>query len=141
MEKIDIFDGNWWANFVIGLLDKGEWKILITGLVLTYAGSYILRIIYKSFVNKGKNPNHIRLMAIISGFVAAWGVWKDGIISMDWYIAGIALGPLSIALYHLLLGASASWPLNKYASWIYPLIKGPGTNKRSGPRLGAENRK
>ncbi len=139
-QKADILDVNWWADLVIGLLDKGEWKVLIFGLILTYAGNYILRTMYKSVWNK-QNPYHVRLMAIMAGFIAAFSVWEPGAISMEWYMAGVMLGPLSIILHHVLVGIASNPPVNKFLPWLYPLIKGPGTNRRGSIRTGIENRR
>ncbi len=125
MIQTSVTDVNWWASIIIGLLDKGEWKTLIFGLILTYAGTYILNLVYSSFINQPKhNKAHIRLIAITAGFVAAGAVWDNHAISMDWYIAGIMLGPLSIVLHHILLGVVSNPPISKYAPWIYPLLKG-----------------
>lgn len=115
---------NWWANLIVGLLDRGEWRTLIFGLLLTFAATYALKLVYFSLINpRYIKRQHIRLLAIAAGFVAAWGIWGNE-IAMPWYIAGILLGPLSIALHHILLGISAHKPFKHWAPWLYPFLKG-----------------
>ena len=123
---------NWWVDLFIGLLDKGEWKVLLTTLAITFALTYILKIVYFSVVmEKAKNPNHIRLIAIISGFIAAKLMWKNDAISMEWGTAAIMVGPLSILLHHAIEGTSKMKIVKKYAPWLYPLIKGQPEKRKS----------
>ncbi|MCK5609725.1 hypothetical protein KAR91_48070 [Candidatus Pacearchaeota archaeon] len=140
-QQIDISSANDWANFLIGLLDKGEWKTLLFTLVVTFSLTYILKLFYFGFVPKNSGtPFHIRILAVVSGFIAAALVWNSNAISMQWYTAGIMVGPLSIALHHVLEGVSKMKVVKAIVPWLYPLIKGQ-KDKRVGARRGVEARR
>ena len=123
--KTDVQDINWWANLVGGLLDKGEWTTLLFTLAIAFCATYILKIVYFSFFySNPKSPMHIRLIAVTSGFIAAYLMWNNNAVSMNWYTAGILIGPLSIFLHHVLEGISKMKVVSAIAPWLYPLIKG-----------------
>lgn len=123
-----------WADAFAGLLDKGEWKTLIFTLAISFSVTYILKIVYFSFIYKHPfGASHIRLLAIMSGFIAAKLMWKNDAISMEWYTAGILVGPLSILLHHTLEGISKMKIVKKRAPWLYPLLKGQ-QEQRKGKR-------
>ena len=125
MQKTDVTDLNWWANLIGGLLEKGEWQTLLFTLVISFAATYIMKILYFSFIqNHPFGAYHIRLIAITAGFIAAWLMWKEDAISMKWYTAGIMIGPLSIVIHHIIEGISKMAIVKKWAPWLYPLIKG-----------------
>lgn len=119
----------YWANFVVGLLDKGEWKVLLSSLAITFALTYILKVFYFGLPIK-TNRYHIRFAAILSGFVAAALIWESSAISMQWYSAGIMLGPLSILLHHILKGYSKTVLAKSTTPWLYPLISGKERRKK-----------
>ena len=114
-----------YTDFFIGLLDKGEWKVLLMALILTFSFTYMLKIIYFIFVpdNLG-SPLHIRLIAILSGFIAAALYWPEHTISMHWYVAGSMLGALSIALHHVLIGVANMKKVKEHLPFIYRILKG-----------------
>ncbi len=120
-------DKPWWYDVVFALFDKGEWKVLILALGLTFALTYILKLVYYAFTARRvhvRDSSHIRLIAVMAGFIVAFGIWKQAtIISMDWWMAGIGLGPLSIAVHHLLI----FWVSNKYPRLAFYLR---GKNRR-----------
>lgn len=124
-QSIDISSPNDWANLLIGLLDKGEWKTLLFTLILAFSITYTLKIIYFILVPaKDGHPNHIRLIAIIAGFIASALAWNGNAISMEWYAAGLMVGPLSIALHHALYGISRMPIVIKRVPWLQDIVKG-----------------
>ena len=132
-------------NFIVSLLQPAEWRLLGLALAYTYATTYVLNVAYKAIKTYRKpiaelNPNVIRLIALFSGFLATYTVWDHEAISMNWYQAGIFIGPLSILIHHVLLGLASNSPINKLAPWLYPIIKGPGSEKRKGNRAGPADR-
>ena len=122
-----------WTDLVIGLLDQGEWKVLLSTLAITFALTYTLKLFYFGLFIK-TNPYHIRLIAITAGFGAAKLMWSAEAISMQWYVAGIMIGPLSILLHHALVGYSKTALCKATMPWLYPLIK--GKDRRSRKRVG-----
>lgn len=124
-KNIDVTNVNDWANLLIGLLDKGEWKTLLFTLGLAFSITYTLKLVYFILVpSQSGHPNHIRLIAIVSGLIAALLAWKDNSISMQWYTAGLMVGPLSIITHHILIGISEMKVVMTLAPWFNKLIKG-----------------
>ena len=121
----------YWADLAVGLLDQGEWKILLSTLAITFALTYTLKLLYFGLLIK-TNPYHVRLMAIVAGFIAAKLMWGTDAISMQWYVAGILMGPLSIMLHHALEGYSKTAVCKATTPWLYPLIR--GKDRRSAKR-------
>lgn len=115
----------YWADLAVGLLDQGEWKVLLSTLAITFALTYTLKLFYFGLLIK-TNPYHVRLMAIVAGFIAAKLMWNTDAISMQWYVAGILMGPLSILLHHVLEGYSQTAVCKATTPWLHPLIKGKG---------------
>lgn len=124
-QKIDVTNVSDWANLLIGLLDKGEWKTLLFTLVITFSMTYILKLVYFSVISKkNTHPNHIRLIAIVSGFIASALVWNEHAISMHWYTAGIMVGPLSIIVHHILIGVAGLKTIRSVVPFLYDIVKG-----------------
>jgi hypothetical protein len=128
MEQKDV---EYWANLVIGLLDQSEWKVLLSTLAITFALTYTLKLLYFSLFFK-TNSYHIRLIAIVGGFIAAKLMWSDDAISMQWYVAGILMGPLSIMLHESLAWYSKTKLCKATTPWLYPLVR--GRDRRSAKR-------
>lgn len=105
MNEIFNYTPDGFTAFLIGLLNKGEWKTLLIAIILTFSITYIVKLIYMAIIHLSeiKFPNHIRVIAIISGFVSSYIVWPDDMFSMDWYQAGLLIGPGSILVYHTLM--------------------------------------
>ena len=123
---------SYWADMVIGLLDQGEWKVLLSTLAITFALTYTLKLFYFGLFIK-TNPYHIRLIAIAGGFGAAKLMWSADAISMEWYVAGILMGPLSIIIHHILEGYAKTKLCKATMPWLYPLVK--GGDRRSEKRI------
>jgi|GEM_PF-4323528 len=122
---VDVSNPNWWASLIGGLLTKGEWKVLILTILVTFAETYILKAFYYALVSKRRQKTaYVRLIAIAAGFVSAFFVWQDGALSMHWYVAGMLAGPSSIALFHVLLGMAHAPPLRSLAPWLGPVLRG-----------------
>ena len=116
-------DVGYWTDLAIGLLDQGEWKVLLSTLAITFALTYTLKLFYFGLLIK-TNSYHVRLMAVVAGFVAAKLMWNTDAISMQWYVAGILMGPLSILVHHAIEGYSKTAVCKATTPWLYPLIRG-----------------
>lgn len=127
---IDVLNVNWWAFVLSGLFTAGEWRLIVKGVAYTFATTYFINVFRKAFVKDliarpvEVNPYVIRAITLVAGMVAAWTVWEPSAISMDWWQAGLFMGPLSIAVFHILLGISSRAPVKTFAPWVYPLLKG-----------------
>jgi len=114
-----------YTDFITGLFDKGEWQALIVTLALTFAITYSIKLFYCVFVpDKNKIKTYVRLIAVISGMIAAALSWPENTISMQWYGAGALAGPLSIFSYHIILGVVSLKQINEKFPFLKKLIKG-----------------
>jgi len=124
-QKIDVTNASDWANLFINLFDKGEWKILIVTLALTYSITYAAKIIYLITVpDKLGSSLHIRLLAIVSGLLAAAMLWHEHHLDMEWYAAGLLVGVLSIMLHHILYGVVNMKAVKTKLPFLSKLLKG-----------------
>ena len=114
-----------YENFIIGLFDKGEWQAILVTLALTFAITYSIKIFYTAFVaDASKLKMYVRLIAINAGMAAAALSWPDDTISMKWYAAGALIGPLSIFIYHLLMGIASMKMIHDKFPFLKAIVKG-----------------
>jgi len=112
-------------NLVTGLFDKGEWQVIVVTLGLTFAITYSIKLLYCIFVpSKHKLKTYVRLMAIAAGFIAAALAWPVDTISMKWYGAGALVGPMSIFVYHVLLGVASMPKIKTRFPYLQKIIRG-----------------
>jgi len=118
-DKIDL------TTFFINILDKGEWEIVIFSLLLTYSITYVFKIIYFMVVREEhEHPNHIRLIAIVAGLLAAANLWHDHSLGMEWYTAVLVIGFLSIVLHPILHGVVNMKVVEAKVPFLSKLLKG-----------------
>lgn len=114
-----------YENFIIGLFDKGEWQAILVTLALTFAITYSIKIFYCVLVaDASKLKLYVRLIAIIAGIVAAAFSWPADTISMEWYAAGALIGPMSILVYHLLMGIVSMKVVHDKFPFLKAIVKG-----------------
>jgi hypothetical protein len=114
-----------YENFIIGLFDKGEWQAILITLALTFAITYSIKMFYCAFVDNAKKLKmYVRLIAINAGMIAAALSWPDDTISMKWYAAGAIIGPLSILVYHLLIGIVSMKVIHDKFPFLKTIVKG-----------------
>lgn len=114
-----------YEKFVVGLFDKGEWQAILITLALTYAITYSIKIFYLIiYSDKQRMKIYVRLIAINSGMIAAALSWPDDTISMHWYAAGALVGPMSIFVYHILIGIVSMEFINGKFPFLKAIVKG-----------------
>lgn len=113
------------TNFLIGLLEKGEWKILLLAILLTFAITYTVKLVYLAIVHLSELdfPNHIRIIALSSGFCSSYIVWPANMLSMEWYQAGLLIGPGSILVYHTLMDIANTPFFKKYFPFMSKILR------------------
>ncbi len=113
-------------NFIVSLFNKTEIKILLIAVILTFAITYIVKIVYNIIIklNQIQFTNHIRIIAIVSGFISSYLIWPDNLLSMHWYEAGMLVGPGSILIYHVLSEMSETTFFKNRLPWVSKLLKG-----------------
>lgn len=116
---------------VVAVLSPAEWKAFAITLGVTFAATYTLKLIYKAVVNEPRqSKQHIRVIAIVAGLLAAWRTWPPEAANMQWLDAGVLMGPLSI-LIHMLMAGIAKWgPVKKRLPFIHDILKGERTHAR-----------
>jgi len=118
--EVSVYSPDGFTNFLVGLLEKGEWKILVIAMLLTFAITYIVKLVYLVIIHISEIdfPNHIRIIAVSSGFCSSYIVWPANMLSMEWYQAGLLIGPGSILVYHTLMDIANMPFIKKY----FPLM-------------------
>ena len=77
----------------LNLFTPAEWRAVIWLLLCTLAMTHTLKVLWRLSPIKGGGDGGVQLIAIASGFLAAFLLWPAA--SGPWYVAGVIAGPAS----------------------------------------------